>query len=217
MLMMKKSVMKTKVHSKKLLLLFSLIIGMVILTPAVSENGETSNKGVESDGIEERKQAEFRVNEITTRLDEDVYRLDVRAEYHLSNAAVEALVSGVPITFELQMEVVSPREWLWDKTIAELSQRYRIEYYALTQQYLVTNLNSQSQDIYSSQQRALEALGVITELPLIDKHLLKEDALYEGHLRTRLMIEELPTPLRVLAYLSPEWRLSSEWTVWRLQ
>ena len=209
--------MKKKAHWKKLLLSFSLMTGMVVLTPAVSENVGTGTGGLESDGIEEQEQAEFRVNEVSTRLDEDVFRLDVRADYHLSNAAIEALVSGVPITFELQMEVVSPREWLWARTIAKLSQRYRIEYYALTRQYLVTNLNSQSQIIYSSQQGALEALGVVTELPLIDKHLLNEGELYEGRLRTRLMIEELPTPLRVLAYLSSEWRLSSEWYVWRLQ
>ena len=209
--------MKTKVHWKKLLLSFSLITGMVILTPAISDNGEVGGGSVESDSKEKQEQAEFRVNEVSTRLDEDVFRLDMRAEYHLSNAAIEALVSGVPITFELQMEVVSPREWLWARTIAKLSQRYRIEYYALTRQYLVTNLNSQSQDIYSNQQGALEALGVVTELPLIDKHLLNEGELYEGRLRTRLMIEELPTPLRVLAYLSSEWRLSSEWYVWRLQ
>ncbi|MCK5091635.1 MAG: DUF4390 domain-containing protein [Gammaproteobacteria bacterium] len=215
--MMKKSAMKTNAHWKKLLLLFSLMTGMVILTPVFSENGETSSGSVEPDSIEKQGQTGFRVNQVATQLDEDVYRLDALLEYHLSDAAVEALVSGVPITFELQMKVVSPREWIWDKTIAELSQRYRIEYYALTRQYLVTNLNSQSQDIYSSQQGAMEALGVVTELPLIDKHLLKEGELYEGRLRTRLMIEELPTPLRVLAYLSSEWRLSSEWTVWRLQ
>jgi len=216
MLMMKKPVMKTKAHWKKLLLSFSLITGMVILTPAISENGETGSGSVEPDNAEKQGQAGFRVNKVSTRLNEGVYRLDALVEYHLSNAAVEALVSGVPITFELQMEVVSPRDWLWDKAIAELSQQYRIEYYALTQQYLVTNLNSQSQDIYSSYQEALEALGVVTELPLIDQHLLKGDV-YEGRLRIRLMIEELPAPLRVLAYLSSEWRISSEWTVWRLQ
>ena len=35
--------------------------------------------------------------------------------------------------------------------------------------------------------------------------------------RQYLEIESLPTPLRLLAYLKPSWRLASEWTTWPLE
>jgi hypothetical protein len=211
--------MKTKAQWKSALLWLSLIFGLVVSGAHVSEarSSELRDSEVKESNAGQEEQAEFRVKQVTSELVNDVYRLNALIEYDLSNAVLEALVSGVPITIELQMEVVVPREWIWDKNIAKLSQQYRIEYYALTDQYLVTNLNSQSQNIYASQQQALDALGVITELPLIDSHLLKGGEQYYGQLRARLMIEELPAPLRVLAYLSSEWRLASEWTTWRLQ
>lgn len=228
--------MKTKAQWKSTLLSLPLIFGLVVLVfsvPDVKSSETRSSDARVSETLDEVGQKEraekygageselekkgFRINHVTTELDNDVYRLDALIEYDLSKAALEALVSGVPITIELQIEVVIPREWIWNKVIAKLSQQYRIEYYALTQQYLVTNLNSQSQYIYSSQQQALDALGVIKELPLIDSHLLKENEQYKGLLRARLMIEELPAPLRVLAYLSSEWHLSSEWYTWQMQ
>jgi hypothetical protein len=46
--------------------------------------------------------------------------------------------------------------------------------------------------------------------------LLVSDERYEGALRARLDIEALPAPLRVFAYLSDDWRLTSEWYTWPL-
>lgn len=224
--------MKNKSQWGSMLLWIPPIFGSIMLALAFSEHVVAENivektiaaetekaetGATESEQGEKKKKPGFRIIEISSRLDNDVYRLDALIEYHLSKAVFEALVSGVPITIELQMEVVSPREWIWNKSIAELSQQYRIEYYALTQQYLVTNLNSQRQNIYSNQQFALDALGVISEFPLIDRQFLKSGDSYDGRLRARLMIEELPAPLNVLAYLSSEWRLASEWYAWHLQ
>jgi Domain of unknown function (DUF4390) len=57
----------------------------------------------------------------------------------------------------------------------------------------------------------LQALGQVRDFPLIDAYLLEQDERYVLQLGAYLDIESLPTPLRVLAYLNPDWHLSSEW------
>lgn len=158
----------------------------------------------------------FEVIDASTRLEGEVYRLNARIEYHFSNPALEALQNGVPLTVELEMEVRRRRPWLWDETVYALTQRFRLEYHALSRQYLVNNLNSGERRGFSSRTAALRFMGQIADFPLLDKGLLIPSERYEGALRVRLDIESLPAPLRVFAYLSDDWRLVSEWHAWPL-
>jgi len=158
----------------------------------------------------------FTVQNVSTELDEDVYLMDAQIKYQFSAAAIEALDSGVPLTIELDIEVFQPRKWMWDDNIAGLKQRYRIAYHALTQQYVVTNLNSGAQSSYQNRNVAIHMMGNIRRLPILDRHLVKEDEHYMARMRASLVINELPAPLRTWAYLASEWRLSSEWYEWPL-
>lgn len=156
------------------------------------------------------------VQHVITELKDDVYYLDARIEYDFSDDILEALDSGVPITVALEIDIAKPRDWLWDDTVAELTQFFRIEFHALTRQYVVINLNSRAQNSYHTRHLALTAMGKISELPLLDKRLLKADTVYQARLRAKLVIADLPTPLRPWAYLSSEWRMASEWYIWQL-
>lgn len=160
--------------------------------------------------------AGFQVTGADTRLVKGVYHLDARIEYDFSEATMEALRNGVPLTIQLQMEVLRRRDWLWDETVASLQQRFRLEYHALARQYLVTNLNSGALHSFPTQGTALEYLGRINGFPFLDKSLLHDGERYYARLRARLDIEALPAPLRLTAYLSKNWRLTSEWYVWPL-
>lgn len=158
----------------------------------------------------------FEVIAASTKLDGGVYRLDARIEYHFSNPALEAMQNGVPLTVELEMEVRRRRAWVWDETVYALTQRFRLEYHALSRQYLVSNLNSGERRGFSSRAAALQFMGQINDFPFLDKGLLAPKERYEGALRAWLDIESLPAPLRLFAYLSDDWRLASEWYTWPL-
>jgi hypothetical protein len=160
--------------------------------------------------------AGFEVISAATQLENGVYRLDARLEYHFSRAALDALQNGVPLTVKVEMEVRRRRPWLWDETIYTLVQRWRLEYHALSRQYLVTNLNSGERRGFPSRIIALQAMGRIKDFPLLDQTLLASDERYEGALRARLDLDALPAPLRLFAYLSEDWRLASEWYTWSL-
>lgn len=160
--------------------------------------------------------AGFEIISASTQLDRDVYRLNARIEYHFSKAALEALQNGVPLTIELLMEVRRRRSWVWDETVYSLNQRFRLEYHALSRQYLVSNLNSGERRSFPTQSAALDFMGHINGFPFLDKGLLDSHQRYEAALRATLDTESLPAPLRLFTYLSEDWQLNSEWKLWPL-
>ncbi len=89
-------------------------------------------------------------------------------------------------------------------------------YHALTEKYVLNNLNSGNQNNYTTLSSALDALGDVKNLPLLDLKLLAKGSTHLVKLRTYLDLDSLPGPIRPLAYLSPEWRLESDWYVWSL-
>ena len=161
--------------------------------------------------------AEFSFAAVNTRVEDDVVFLNARIDYALSPEAVEALESGVPLTMVVDIEVHRDRRWWWDKKVAALQQRYQLLYHALSNQYIVRNLNSGAQRSFPERGAAQAALGDIEALPMLDRNLLDPQAGYWARIRASLDIEALPAPMRPLAYISSEWRLDSNWYSWRLQ
>ncbi|HPF59242.1 MAG TPA: DUF4390 domain-containing protein [Candidatus Competibacteraceae bacterium] len=159
--------------------------------------------------------AGFDIISASTRLEGGVYRLSAQIEYRFSQATVEALKNGVPLTVELEMEVRRQR-WVWDETVYALSQRFRLEYHTLSRQYLVTNLNSGERRAFPNQGSALQFMGKVIDFPLLDKGLLVPNQRYIGALRVQLDVNALPTPLRLFAYISDDWQLASKWLTWQL-
>lgn len=161
---------------------------------------------------------EFRIRSGAISLHEGVYYLDADVEYQLSQAAQEALDNGVPLYVELEINVIRPHwwSWWWDDVVAELTQRYRLQYHALSQRYVLTAINSGENRSFHRLQAMLAELGTIQGLPVIDAELLQAQQQYIVRARARLDLDALPRPLRTVVYLSPEWRLVSDWQQWQL-
>ncbi len=159
----------------------------------------------------------FTVAELNTRLAEQVYVMDANVELEFSRRALEALASGVPLTLRMDIEVQRKRNWLPDETIATLEQYYQLTYHALSDNYLVRNLNSGALYVYPSRESAIQALGQIRSFPLLDANLIVPEANYLVEMRIELDIDSLPSPLKLIAYVFPDWHLSSAWSAWSLQ
>ena len=162
-----------------------------------------------------RAEHAFIIKSLETNLEQGVYQLNSRIEYRLSDEALSALKNGVPFLILMNIEVEQVR-WYWNKTLAELEQGYLLLYHALSEKFIVHNLNSGAQDHYTSLDAALNALGQISNLPLIDAKLLAPELRYRIRMRTYLDIESLPAPMRPLAYISSDWQLDSDWVSWPL-
>lgn len=153
---------------------------------------------------------------VHTELKDDVYYLDADIDYRFSKPALEALEKGVSLTVVLRIEILRSRKYLWSEKIAGLEQRYQLSFHALSQQYMLRNLNSGSTYTFPSLDAAMDALGTIVDLPIIDGNLLAQDESYSGRLFAELDVDQLPVPLRLQALISKDWQLNSEWYTWRL-
>ncbi len=159
---------------------------------------------------------EFKIINAETHLVNGVYLLNSQIDYQLSEAALDALNNGVPITFEVKIEVLEQRQWLWNKTIALLRQYYILHYHALAKKYQLSYKNTDIEQSFFSLSAAITALGDIQDLPILDKEILEADKQYQVRLKAVLVIEDLPLPLLPIAYFSPSWLLSSDWYQWTL-
>lgn len=167
-------------------------------------------------GVAAADSPQFRVNHARTVLVDQVYRLEASLGYRFSDDALNALRNGVPLFLVLDIEVFQPRRYLWDNILADLKQRYRIQYHALSDKYLLTNINSGLQTAFNTLDGTLASLGDIGEIPIIDAHLLNPGERYMVRVRSRLDIDKLPVPLRLEAYVSSDWWLTSGWYSWDL-
>lgn len=152
-----------------------------------------------------------------TRLDNGVWYLDARIDYRLNRETLEALQSGIPLTFELQVEVVELRRWWLNADVASLRQQFELSWQPLSRGYLVRNKNSGDQRTHTTLFAALNDLGRVTGLPLIDAALIDRDRDYEVSLRAVLDQQQLPGPLRMLAFWDDDFTLESDWYLWRLR
>jgi len=158
----------------------------------------------------------FAVRRATTELSNGVYYLDAAVDLELSSEAREALLAGLPLTIRFEVEFLRHLRLWWDAEAATLRQRYQVEYDPLTQRYVVRNVNSDVQTSFLTLADALRTIGRVERLPLIDAALLDPDRQYDVRMRALLDQEELPGPLRLIAFWRRDWSIGSEWFEWRL-
>ena len=159
----------------------------------------------------------FDVRSATLTLVDGVQELDARLQLVLSAEALSALNSGITLTIELELEVIRVRRFLPDDGEATLTVRYELEYRPLSQRYIVSNTNSGDQDSFATLYSALNNLGRIQSLPVIDDAVLDPDGKYRIRLRARLSTQQYSAPLRFIFFWRSEWDLKSEWFEWPLE
>lgn len=167
--------------------------------------------------IEPPREGFFDVRSASTTMTSGVHELEARLQLILSAEALDALESGVPLTIELVIEVIRVRRFLPDDVEAELTVTYELEYRPLSQRYIVRNLNSGDQDSFATLYSALNNLGRIQDLPVIDDALLAPDSDYRMRLRAQLSTRQYPAPLRILFFWRSQWQLQSDWYQWNLE
>jgi len=168
-------------------------------------------------GFAQEEDGHFEVRSASAELIGGVYYLNAQIEYRLSQAAMEALESGVALTIELQIDVGRVRRFMPDPEVASLRQRYQLQYHALSERFVLRNVNSGEQESFPSVASALDGLGNVRGLPLLDEALLDEGRRYRIRMRAGLDVEGFPGPMRLLIFWLDEWQLVSEWYEWLLR
>lgn len=149
--------------------------------------------------------------------DQDVYELEARADISLPEDARKAIEAGLALRFAYEIELSRVRRYMPDATLASLVQSYELNYHALSQRYLLRNLNTGEQEDFGSLQAALQRLGDVHDLPVIDAALLQRGPSYEVAVRGVLDMSTVPDALRWMLFWSDDWSAKSEWFTWPLR
>ncbi|MDO8704896.1 MAG: DUF4390 domain-containing protein [Sulfuricaulis sp.] len=161
--------------------------------------------------------ADFKVTEVQPKLVGQSLVLAGNLDLGLSPKVEEAIAKGIPLEIVIDIRLYHQRRYLWDSKIATWTLNRRIQYHALSGQYLVSagNADSETRESLLTQQEALKQLGSLNDLNLALAETPAGDG-YSVDLRVSLDIEALPAPLRPVAYTSFAWHLNSGWTSWKV-
>jgi hypothetical protein len=168
---------------------------------------------LQADGLEGR----FEVRSADLQLKDGVYHLNVHMDLPVSDAVRRGLAEGVPLTVELDLDIERVRQLLPNSRVAELTQRYHLQYNAVSARYVLRNDNSGQQQSLSSVDSAIEQLSEVRGLPVLDKALISADRRYEASVRAKVDYGSVPFSLRVVMFWVNDWHRESDWYTWTLQ
>ncbi len=142
---------------------------------------------------------------------DDGYRLSSHFTVDLTRSLEDALMRGVPLYFNLQVEVSRPRWYWFDEVAVTATRRIRLSYNLLTQQYRASIDGSLHRN-FSRLDDMLALLRRPGRWIIADSGALQRDAAYTVGVQMSLDVSQLPKPIQVSAMGSGDWRMSSGWT-----
>ena len=166
-----------------------------------------------ADGLEGR----FEIRTASLELRESVYQMNSRIALPISDSVRRGLAEGLPLSLELDLNIKRVRQLLPNSTVAELTQRYHLQYNAVSARYVLRNDNSGQQESLGTIDAALEQLADIRNLPVLDKALIQADGRYEANLRAKIDFGTVPFTLRLVMFWVSDWHRDSDWYAWTFQ
>lgn len=159
----------------------------------------------------------FEVRSADLELKDGVYHLNARIDLPISEAVRRGLVEGVSLTLEVDLDIERVRQLLPNSSVAELTQRYRLQYNAVSARYILRNENSGQQESLGTVDEAIAHLSEVHSLPALDKALIAADRRYEGRVKAKVDFGTVPFTLRLLMFWVSDWHRESDWYAWTFQ
>jgi len=162
-------------------------------------------------------ESSVRILSTQVTVDEDVYELDARLDLQLPQEARQAIDAGLTLRLTYQIEVSRVRRYMPDAGVASVEQRFELSYHALSQRYLVRNLNTGEQQDFGTLDAALDRLAEVRGLPILDTALVTKGPTFEGRIRAVLDMNTAPDTFGWLLFWTDDWSAESEWHTWTLR
>jgi hypothetical protein len=166
-----------------------------------------------ADGLEGR----FEVRSADLELINGVYHMNARLQLPISDAVRRGLAEGVPLSLEVDLNIKRVRQLLPNSTVAELTQRYHLQYNAVSARYILRNDNSGQQQSLGTVEAAIEQLSELHSLPVLDKALIATDRRYEANVRAKIDFGTVPFTLRLVMFWVSDWHRECDWYAWTFQ
>ena len=140
------------------------------------------------------------------------YSLNADVDISFDKDIEEAINKGVPLTFLVEFQIVSPRQYWFDDEVVTTTQAIMLSYHALTRQYLVNHKSHQLS--FETLPEAKLAMMQLRDWKVVDKSLLEKGEVYRAALLVRLDQTKLPKAIQVDTISSEKWNVSSEKFEW---
>jgi len=161
-------------------------------------------------------ETELKITSASLALDENVYELDMGLQVALPPEARQAIDGGLALRLDYEIEIQRVRRYVPDADVAALVQSYEVVYHALSQRYLLRNLNTGVQLDFGTLDTALARIADIRGLPLIDSALVPAGPVYAVRVRALVDMGTAPDSLRWLLFWTDDWSAASDWYTWTL-
>ena len=139
--------------------------------------------------------------------------IDADIQYQLSDEAREALEHGVPLYIVVEIKTEETGKLLWNRSLKRHSLVYRLEYHPLSQRYLLIDKTNAKRQDFQSLSSLLNQLSQVRAWSITLPDDINHQQNYRTQIRARLDIQSLPAPLRLIAFVSRNWQLFSEWQI----
>ncbi len=169
-----------------------------------------------SASAQDASEGRLEIRNAYVELVDGAWRLDVRLDLELAEAARQAFAEGVPLVVELETEASVERRFLPDETVVELTRRWVLNYDAISQRYVVTNKSSDAHESYTSEADALDALARISGIEFAGPDVLPPDSRFDMRVRASIEIGDLPAAVRILLFWKG-WSLGTDWYGWSVR
>lgn len=150
-------------------------------------------------------------------LEEGVYHLNAKLELPIAPAVKQGLADGVPLSLQVELLIERERRLLPNANVAELTQRYLLQYNAVSARYVLRNVNSGEQESFATVEDALTRMSNVRNVPVLDKSFIETGPHYEANVRVKLDYGAVPMTVRILMFWVNDWHRESEWYTWTLQ
>lgn len=146
---------------------------------------------------------------IEPAIDGEGWLLAADVAMQMSPRLEEAVSRGIPLYFVADFSLWRGRWWWFDDRVAEASQTWRLSYHALTRSWRVTVNGYTSR--HASLQEAVDTITRIRGWRVLERGSVRSGTPYEGTLRLRLDVSQLPKPFQLTALNERDWNLQTEW------
>lgn len=169
-----------------------------------------------SAAAQDASEGRLEIRNAFVELVDGIWRLDVRLDLELADAARQAFAEGVPLVVELETEASVERRFLPDETVVEVTRRWVLTYDAISQRYVVADRTSGAHESYASESDALAALARISGIDVAGADVLPSDSRFDMRVRATIEIGDLPAAVRILLFWKG-WSLGTDWYAWRVR
>jgi hypothetical protein len=171
--------------------------------------GATALVGVLALGATPARAEEIRVDEVVLQIRDEQLVLDADFEFELGARLEEVLRGGIPLYFQIDVELSRGRWYWFDEVVVSRGRKLRLGYHALTGQYRLSSGNLHLS--FATLEEARRTLSRVRGWTLGDAARVQADRNYQLSIRMRLDTSELPKPFQVSALANRDWKLASDW------